>query len=82
VVANVRIRLAGFTAPAPDARCGKVPCAEKAMARLAELAAMGPVTCTRGARAGHGVYSGTCQLADGRDSARILGDEGLSQPAH
>jgi endonuclease YncB( thermonuclease family) len=82
VVANVRIRFEGFTAPAPNARCGDASCADKAVARLTELAATGPVTCRRGARAGHGVYAGTCQLADGRDPARILADEGLLQPAH
>jgi endonuclease YncB( thermonuclease family) len=80
VVANVRIRFTGFTAPASDARCGEAACAEKAVARLAELAATGPVTCTRGARAGHGVYSGTCRLADGRDPARVLAEEGLLRP--
>jgi hypothetical protein len=80
VVANVRIRFAGFTAPALDARCGEAACAEKAVARLAELAATGPVTCTRGARAGHGVYSGSCHLSDGRDPAQILAGEGLLRP--
>jgi endonuclease YncB( thermonuclease family) len=80
VVANVRIRFSGFTAPAPDARCGETACADKALARLAELAATGPVTCTRGVRAGHGVYSGTCRLADGRDPAQVLAGEGLLRP--
>jgi endonuclease YncB( thermonuclease family) len=80
VVANVRIRFAGFTAPASDARCGEATCAEKAVARLVELVATGPVTCTRGARAGHGVYSGSCRLADGRDPAQVLAGEGLLRP--
>ena len=79
VVANARVRLAGFAAA--EGACGALACAEAARARLAELvASSGPVTCTRGARLGHGVHEGTCRLADGRDPARVLADEGLLRP--
>lgn len=78
VVANARVRFAGYAAPPEDARCGMTSCAEVARARLAALvAAGGPVTCVREARLGHGVYQGSCRLADGRDPARVLADEGL-----
>jgi endonuclease YncB( thermonuclease family) len=79
VVANARFRFVGFAAV--EGSCVGVPCAEAARARLAELVAAGPVTCTRGARLGHGVYAGTCRLADGRDPARVLAEEGLLLPA-
>jgi endonuclease YncB( thermonuclease family) len=78
VVANARVRLAGFAAA--EGSCGAVPCAEAARARLAELVASGPVTCSRDARLGHGVYAGACRLADGRDPARVLAGEGLLRP--
>lgn len=80
VVANARVRFAGFE-PAEEGSCGPAACAEAARARLAELVASGPVTCTRDARLGHGVYQGSCRLADGRDPARVLADEGLLRPA-
>lgn len=80
VIANTRVRFAGFAAPSAEARCGPASCAEAARARLAELVAAGPVTCTREARLGHGVYQGSCRLADGRDPARVLADERLLRP--
>lgn len=81
VIAGTRFRLAGVAAPDAERRCGMVSCAEAARARLAALAGTGPVTCTRGSRLGHGVYQGTCRLADGRDLARLLVEEGLLVPA-
>lgn len=79
VVANGRVRFAGFVAA--EGTCGTVSCAEAAQARLAELVTSGPVTCTRATRLGHGVHEGTCRLTDGRDPARVLADEGLLRPA-
>ena len=79
VIAGTRFRLAGVAAP--DRSCGMVSCAEAARARLAALAATGPVTCTRAARLGHGVYAGACRLADGRDPAQVLVQEGLLAPS-
>ena len=81
VIAGTRFRLAGVAAPDAERRCGMVACAEAARARLAALAGTGPVTCSRDARLGHGVYQGTCRLADGRDPAQILLAEGLLVPA-
>lgn len=81
VIQGTRFRLAGVTAPDPGRRCGMTACAEAARARLAALAGTGPVTCTRDARLGHGVYQGTCRLADGRDPAQLLVEEGLLVPA-
>jgi endonuclease YncB( thermonuclease family) len=77
VVANARIRFNGYDALPADAICGGRPCAEAAVAHLGELVAAGSVTCERGARAGHGVYAGSCRLADGRDPAVVLAEEGL-----
>lgn len=80
VIAGTRFRLAEVRVP--DGSCGGVPCADAARARLAELAAAGgPVTCSREARLGHGVYRSRCRLADGRDVAGILTGEGLLQVA-
>lgn len=80
VIGGTRFRLAGVAAPAAGRLCQAVPCAEAARARLAALIAAGPVTCGRDARLGHGVYEGTCRLADGRDIGRILLAEGLLDP--
>ena len=79
VIAGTRFRLAEVRVP--DGSCEGVPCAQAAQARLAELAAAGPMTCSREARLGHGVYRSRCRLADGRDVAGILTGEGLLQVA-
>ena len=80
VIKGTRVRFAGFSAPPADARCGGGACADAATERLAELVAGGPLTCSRATRLGHGVYAGSCRLADGRDPARVLADEGLLRP--
>lgn len=64
VVRNTRIRLDGVGTSD----------AEAAKRRLADLVSVGEVRCRRGARLGHGVYAGTCTLADGRDVATALAD--------
>lgn len=81
VIGGTRFRLAGVAAPAADRLCGGLPCIKAARARLAALVTAGPVTCGRDTRLGHGVYEGTCRLADGRDLGHLLRAEGLLDAA-
>jgi succinoglycan biosynthesis protein ExoI len=83
-IAGARVRLSGVEAPDAAARCatatGEASCEEAATAALEALAAVGPVTCTKERRLGHGYFLGHCRGADGTDPAEQMLREGLLRP--